>query len=217
MAPSLAADASDDCTKVARSQMPAVPTGIAFAAVPAMSGQVNASCRRRCARHWCLPSGSRADPTGPDHGEERLHRLRLSQGGANGAGAAHQSDEPAGQAVANLRVLRPNQHARQSLDHCVSPRYRNALEHQVARANHDSDGAHTPQTLTGVIGAAPALARPWRHTGLDVACMHRLLGCVVMRAAMYASEAPPRYCLTLSKLHVCLRHAATCAGQAHGR
>ncbi|WOB27011.1 MULTISPECIES: hypothetical protein [Xanthomonas] len=50
--------------------------------------------------------------------------------------------------MANLRVLTPNQHVCQSLDHCVSPRYRNALEHQVARANHDSDGTHTPQTLT---------------------------------------------------------------------
>ncbi len=32
--------------------------------------------------------------------------------------------------------------------HRVSPRYRNAVEHQVARANRDSDGTHTPHTLT---------------------------------------------------------------------
>ncbi|WP_161556482.1 MULTISPECIES: hypothetical protein [Xanthomonas] len=30
----------------------------------------------------------------------------------------------------------------------MSPRYRNAVEHQVARANRDSDGTHTPHTLT---------------------------------------------------------------------
>lgn len=65
------------------------------------------------------------------------------------------------QGLADLRGLTPKQRARQLLDHCVHPRYRDALEDYVARANRDSYGKHTPHLLTEAL----SWHQRWLETG----------------------------------------------------
>ncbi|MEA9757009.1 acetyl-CoA hydrolase/transferase family protein [Xanthomonas campestris pv. raphani] len=65
------------------------------------------------------------------------------------------------QGLADLRGLTPKQRARQLLEHCVHPRYRDALEDYVARANRDSYGKHTPHLLTEAL----AWHQRWLETG----------------------------------------------------
>ncbi|KTF38111.1 acetyl-CoA hydrolase/transferase family protein [Xanthomonas vesicatoria] len=65
------------------------------------------------------------------------------------------------QGLADLRGLTPKQRARQLLDHCVHPRYRDALEDYVARANRDSYGKHTPHLLSESL----AWHQRWLDTG----------------------------------------------------
>lgn len=70
------------------------------------------------------------------------------------------------QGLADLRGLTPKQRARQLLEHCVHPRYRDALEDYVARQSRQLWQAHAASADRS-IGVAPAVAGDWRYVGVS--------------------------------------------------
>ncbi len=65
--------------------------------------------------------------------------------------------------LADLRGLTPRQRARQLLDHCAHPDYRDQLEDYFARACRDSYGKHTPHLLPETLS--------WHQRWLDTGSM----------------------------------------------
>jgi len=70
------------------------------------------------------------------------------------------------QGLADLRGLAPRRRARQIIDHCVHPDYRDALEDYFARAVAGAPGKHTPHLLTEALSWHVASLRDGSMRGI---------------------------------------------------